>query len=81
MPTSNRLSLLISLVMLALVPFVFGPLMVTSLSKLHLSPQTAFQLVAAIIIGGLVNIPVRRILHQQPVSSNPLSGILAAYLA
>lgn len=75
MPTSNRLSLLTSLVMLALVPFVFGPFMVTSLSKLHLSPQTAFQLMVAIIIGGFVNIPVRRIPHQQPVSSNPLAVI------
>lgn len=75
MPASNRLSLLISLVMLALVPFVFGPFMVTSLSKLHLSPQTAFQLMVAIIIGGLINIPVRRIPHQQPVSSNLLAVI------
>lgn len=73
MPTSNRLSLLIGLVMLALFPFVFGQIIVASLSKLHLSPQTAVQLMVAIIVGGLINIPIRRIPHPQPVWSNPLA--------
>ncbi len=75
MPTTNRLSLLVSLIMLVLFPFVLTQIAVASLAKLHLSPQTAFQLMMAIIAGGLINIPIRRIVHQQPVWSNPLAFI------
>jgi uncharacterized membrane protein len=46
--------------MLVLLPLVFGELMATSLSKLHLSPQVALLLMMAIIIGGFVNMPVKR---------------------
>ncbi len=73
MPTSNRLSLLVSLLLLVLFPFLFGELVVTSLAKLHLSPETAFRLMLAIVIGGLINIPLWRVAHEQPVFSNPLA--------
>ena len=46
------LSLIIFLIMAALFPFVFGELMLASLSKLHLSPSTALTLVIAIFVGG-----------------------------
>lgn len=73
MPNSNRFSLLLSLVLLALFPFVFGQFVVSSLEKLHFSAETAFQLMIAIIVGGLINIPVKRIAQPQPVSSHPLA--------
>jgi uncharacterized membrane protein len=38
--------------------------MATSLGRLHLSPEMALLLMMAIIIGGLVNIPVKRIAHE-----------------
>jgi len=52
-------SLFAFIVMLVLLPILFGELLATSLAKLHLSPEMALLLMMAIIIGGLVNIPVR----------------------
>lgn len=73
MPTSNRLSLLVGVLMLVLVPFFFTQVALVSLQKLHLSPDTAFNLMLAIIFGGLINIPVTRIVHEKPVWSHPLT--------
>jgi uncharacterized membrane protein len=73
MPTSNRLSLLTAVVMLILLPFFLTQIALVSLQKLHLSPDTAFNLMLAIIFGGLINIPVRRIVQQRPVWSHPLA--------
>ena len=55
------LSMILFLALLILFPFLFGALMVNSLAKLHLTPGTAFFLVFAIILGGAINIPVKRI--------------------
>jgi uncharacterized membrane protein len=52
---------------------VFGELMATSLVKLHLSPEVALLLMMAIIVGGLVNIPVKRIAHERVVPVHPLA--------
>ena len=52
-------SLFAFIVMLVQLPILFGELLATSLAKLHLSPEMALLLMMAIIIGGLVNIPVR----------------------
>jgi uncharacterized membrane protein len=60
-------------VMLVLLPILFGELMAASLGKLHLSPGVALLLMIAIIIGGLVNIPVRRIAHERLVPVHPLA--------
>lgn len=60
-------------VMLVLLPILFGELMAASLGKLHLSPGMALLLMVAIIIGGLVNIPVKRIAHERLVSMHPLT--------
>lgn len=67
------LSLLLFVVMAVLFPLVFGELMLASLSKLHLSPSAALALVFAIFIGGLVNIPVRSIMHDRDVVVHPLA--------
>ncbi len=67
------LSLIIFLIMAVLFPFVFGELMLASLSKLHLSPSTALTLVIAIFVGGLVNIPVKSVVNDRDVVSHPLA--------
>jgi uncharacterized membrane protein len=59
--------------MLVLLPILFGELMAASLGKLHLSPGLALLLMIAILIGGLVNIPVKRIAHERLVPMHPLA--------
>ena len=66
-------SLFAFIVMLVLLPILFGELMATSLGKLHLSPEMALLLMIAIIVGGLVNIPVKRIAHERVVPMHPLA--------
>ena len=66
-------SLFAFIVMLVLLPILFGELPATSLAKLHLSPEMALLLMMAIIIGGLINIPVRRIAHERVVPMHPLA--------
>jgi uncharacterized membrane protein len=60
-------------VMLVLLPILFGELMAASLGKLHLSPGIALLLMVAIVIGGLINIPVKRITHERLVPMHPLA--------
>jgi uncharacterized membrane protein len=67
------LSLLVFLIMVVLFPFLFGELMLASLSKLHLSPSNALILVIAIFVGGLVNIPVKSVVNDRDVVSHPLA--------
>ena len=67
------LSLFAFLLLLLLLPMLFGELMVTSLVKLHLSPEAALLLMIAIIVGGLVNIPVKRIARERVVPAHPLA--------
>jgi uncharacterized membrane protein len=66
-------SLFVFILMLVLLLLVFGELMATSLEKLHLSPEMALLLMLAIIIGGFVNIPVKRIAHERVVPMHPLA--------
>ena len=73
MPTSNRLSLLVSLILLIVIPVLLGQAMIISLTKLHLTPNQAIQIMIAIVLGGLVNIPIKRIVREQPVWSHPLA--------
>jgi uncharacterized membrane protein len=60
-------------VMIVLLPILFGELLAASLGKLHLSPGLALLLMIAIIIGGLVNIPIKRIAHERLVPMHPLA--------
>ena len=69
------LSLFAFIMMLVLLPLVFGELMATSLEKLHLSPEMALLLMIAIIIGGFANIPVKRIQHERVVPMHPLAVV------
>jgi uncharacterized membrane protein len=67
------LSLFAFLLLVLLLPMLFGELMATSLVKLHLSPEAALLLMMAMIVGGLVNIPVKRIAHERMVPVHPLA--------
>jgi uncharacterized membrane protein len=67
------LSLAITLFLLALFPFVFSELMVASLAKLHLDPGTAASIVVAVMLGGLINIPIARIPLEEEILIHPLA--------
>lgn len=64
------LSLAAVVVLVLLFPFLFGQLMLASLTKLHLSPATALTSMFAIVFGGLVNIPIKRIARDQAVETH-----------
>lgn len=52
---------LLSLLLLVLLPLLFGHLLVASLAKLNLGATSATILILSIIVGSFLNIPVRRI--------------------
>jgi uncharacterized membrane protein len=68
------LSFILAVALLALLPFLFGELMAKSFVKLHLSPEMALTVAMAIIIGGLINIPVKRIVREQEVIVHPFGA-------
>jgi uncharacterized membrane protein len=68
------LSLAISLVLLILFPLVFSEVMIVGLAKLHLEPAMAVATVAAVFLGGLVNIPVTRMAREEEVLIHPLAA-------
>jgi uncharacterized membrane protein len=73
-------SLLLSLLLLILLPAVFGQIMLGGLGKLHITPQAAGALMVAIVVGGFVNIPVKRIVRHDDVVVHPLAAFgLAGY--
>ena len=67
------LSLAITLFLLLLFPFVFSELMVVSLAKLHLDPGTAVLIVVAVMLGGLINIPIARVPLEDQILVHPLA--------
>lgn len=72
MPATNRLSLLFSVILMIVLPLALGSAMVSSLAKLHLDTGQALLLIIAIVLGSLLNIPLKRIVQDQPVWSHPL---------
>ena len=67
------LPLLLFLVLLAMLPFVFGQLFTAALIKLKLEPTTALLVVIGIFMGSPINIPVKRIPRTESVVANPLA--------
>jgi len=67
------LPLLLFLVLLAMLPFVFGHLFTMALIKLKLDPTIALRIVIGIFLGSPVNIPVKRILRTEPMPADPLA--------
>jgi uncharacterized membrane protein len=67
------LPLLFFLILLVLLPFVFGQLFTAALIKLKLDPSTALLVVIGIFLGSPINIPVKRISREESVLSDPLA--------
>jgi uncharacterized membrane protein len=67
------LSLALSLLLLILFPFIFSQVMIESLGKLHLEPSVAATIAVAVLLGGLVNIPITRITREDEVFDHPLA--------
>jgi len=81
MHTLGCLTLLLFFLLLVLLPVAFGQLFAAALLKLRLAPDTAVLLVAAIIIGGAINIPVKRIVRAEPLAVDPMAvfGLLGRW--
>jgi len=73
MRLSTGLSLVASVFLLISLPIVFGQLMAAALAKLHLSATAAATVFVSIFAGGLINIPVRRIVHRADVVVHPFA--------
>lgn len=67
------LPLAIVLVLLVLLPLVFGQLFATALLKLRLSPEAALLSMAAIFLGSAVNLPVKRIVRSEDMVVHPVA--------
>jgi uncharacterized membrane protein len=65
------LPLLLFLILLALLPFVFGELFSTALMKLHLDPRAALLVILGILIGSGINIPLRHLVRDEDVLGEP----------
>ncbi len=65
--------LILFLLLLILLPVVFGHLFTAALVKLKLDPATAVLLVLAIMIGGAVNVPVKRIARTETLLADPFA--------
>ena len=72
-PKLTPFTLVIAFVMLWILPVLFGQMMFAALEKLYLDPTTATALIFAIIFGGFVNIPIKRLHRPQPVTTHPLT--------
>lgn len=70
MPIPGCLALLFVWLLL-LLPFFFIELMATALHKLHLSTGMAVLSLIGIFLGGLINIPIRRLRHDDVVHVEP----------
>jgi uncharacterized membrane protein len=81
MPVLGCLTLLCVLLLVVLLPVAFGQLFASALLKLRLDPATAALLVAAIIVGGAVNLPVKRIVRPEPLTVDPMAvfGLLGRW--
>lgn len=67
------LPLILFLILLALLPLVFGQLFTTALMKLRLEPSTAILLVMGIILGSGINLPLKRIPRNDTLVEDPLA--------
>ncbi len=66
------LSLLLALLLMLLLPFMYADLMQTALLKLQISSRAAALIVAGILLGSQVNVPVKRVARQGTVSVDRL---------
>jgi uncharacterized membrane protein len=66
-------ALVLSAILAILMPLLFANLMAVSLMKLKLNPQAALILIAAMMIGGLINIPIHKVARTELVIDHPLA--------
>lgn len=64
-------SLLAALLLMMILPWIFVGVMEAAFLKLHVSPRAAAFIVAGILIGSLINIPVKRIERSERVPVDP----------
>jgi uncharacterized membrane protein len=74
MPFHLRISMLATILLVILLPFLFGEILLGGLAKLHIGREAALALAIGIVAGGFINIPVRRIVHQHDVVMHPLAA-------
>lgn len=67
------LPLAVALVLLVLLPLLFGQLFATALLKLRLTPEAVLLAMAAIFLGSAINLPVKRIVRSEDVVVHPLA--------
>jgi len=67
------LPLLFFLILLVMLPFVFGQVFTAALIKLKLEPTTALLIVIGIFLGSPINIPVKRISRTESMPVDPLA--------
>jgi len=65
--------LLVALVLMMILPWIFADLMTAALLKLQIAPETATLIVAGILIGSLINVPVKRIERKELVPVDPFA--------
>lgn len=62
-----------ALLLLILAPLLFAHLMAAGLGKLGLEPGTAALLVVAMFAGSFINVPLRRIVHDDTIDVDPFA--------
>ncbi len=67
------LPLVIFFGLMLVLPFFFADLILTALVKLGLSPQSSFLAALGIFLGGMVNIPVKRIEREEVIEVTPFT--------
>jgi uncharacterized membrane protein len=67
------LSLALIFALLVLLPFFFAQLLLTALSKLGLNPNLALLVIIGIILGGALNIPVKKIPRTERYTVDPFA--------
>jgi len=68
------LSLVLAALPVLLFPLLFSKFMLAGLAKLHIASEAAMVLMIAIIVGGMINIPVKRIIRQEDIVAHPFAG-------
>lgn len=68
------LVILASLILAVLLPLMFVDVMETSLLKLGLDPRSAFILIVAMFTGGMINLPIRRLVRTEAAVAHPLAA-------
>jgi uncharacterized membrane protein len=65
--------IVVAIVLALMLPWMMADVFATALLKLQLRPEAAGLIVAAIFVGSLINIPVKRVARAEPVAYDPLA--------